>query len=553
MGAVGATGIRPWLRRHRALLAALLPALFLAAFLAHPFLSLLRVAAPTTDLGPWERARVLDSLQLGLLTSLLALLLGLPLAYLLGRHRFRGRRALRALVTVPFVMPVVVVAAGFLALLGPTGILARATGLDLGFRGAYWGLLLAHAFYNVPLVVRLVGDTWSHLDPRLEEAAATLGAWPWTRFARVTLPRLMPSVLAAALLAFLFGFTAFGTVLLLADPVDDATLEVAIWHVGVRLFDLPVAATLALIQLGVTLLAALAYTRLIERAGAHERPVDEASALQPLLRASLPLALVALLVALLLLLPLAAVLASALDTPEGVGFEAFARVFRGEGDAADAFYVSPARAVWNSLRFAAATVLLVLPLGLLAAISVTRARRGGLVDAAWMLPLGASSVTLGLGLLVAFPWRVGGWSLDLRTTALLLVLAHALVAFPFVVRALVGALRSADPALDEAARTLGAKAWQRAAWVHLPLLGPALALAAVLAASVSLGEFGATLVVLPPEHATVPVEMYRHLGASRPDPWLRAEGMALASVLLVLNLAAFLAVERLRPGRTGGF
>lgn len=539
-------------RRRGLLLATALPAAFLTLFLLLPLLAVLRVAAPAAELGAWERGRLGASLLLGLLTALLALVLGMPLAYLLGRHRFPGRRLLRALVTVPFVMPVVVVAAGLLALLGPRGVLFDLTGLRIPFQGTYAALLVAHAFYNVPLVVRLVGDTWSHLDPRLEEASATLGAGPWERFRRVTLPRLAPSIAAATLLAFVFGFTAFGTVLLLADPVEDATLEVAIYHVGVRLFDLPVAATLALLQLGVTLVAAFAYARLIERASAWERPVDEETALAPLSRASVPVLALALLVALLLLLPLAAVLAKSLDTPDGFSFAAYARLFDPAAQT-DAFAVSPGAAVLNSLRFAAFAVLLAVPLGLLAALAVAKGRRGVLADALWMLPLGASSVTLGLGLLVAFPWRLAGWSLDLRATATLLVLAHVLVAFPFVVRALVGPLRAADPTLDEAARTLGARPWQRALWLHLPLLGPALGVAAVLAASVSLGEFGATLVLVRPEHATVPAEMYRHFSSARPDPWLRVEGMALASILLVLDLAAFLLVERLRPGRSGGF
>lgn len=537
-------------RRAGTLLAAALPALFLTLFLLVPLLAILRVAAPTVELGPWARARLWESLLLGALTALLAFALGMPLAYLLGRHRFPGRRVLRALVTVPFVMPVVVVAAGFLALLGPRGLLFDLTGLRIPFRGTYGALLLAHAFYNVPLVVRLVGDTWAHLDPRLEEAAATMGAGPWERFRRVTLPRLLPSIAAAGLLSFIFGFTAFGTVLLLGDPVDDATVEVGIYHLGVRLFDLPAAATLALLQLGVTLLAALAYARLIERASAWERPVDEATALAPLSRASRPVLALAVLTALLLLLPLAAVVAKSLDTPEGYSFEAYARLFETDGSV---FAASPGDAVLNSLRFAALSVLLVVPLGLLAALAVARSRRGALADALWMLPLGASSVTLGLGLLVAFPWHAAGWTLDLRATATLIVLAHVLVAFPFVVRALVGPLRAADPALPDAARTLGARPWQRAAWVHLPLLGPALGVAAVLAASVSLGEFGATLVLTRPEHATVPAQMYRHLSAPRPDPWLPVEGLALASILLLLNLAAFLLVERLRPGRSGGF
>jgi thiamine transport system permease protein len=304
-----------------------LPTAFLLLFLVLPLAAILGIAAPTTELGVWERSRLAQSLELGFLTSLLALVFGMPLAYLLGRHSFRGRRTLRALVTVPFVMPVVVIAAGLLAFLGPNGLVARAAGISFPFLGSYAALLVAHTIFNVPLVVRLVGDTWSHLDPRLEEAAATLGARAWTRFVGVTLPRLLPSIGAAALLAFLFGFTAFGTVLLLGDPIEHATLEVAAYHDGVRLFDLPAAATLALLQLGVTLVAALAYTRLIASASREERPVEEHAALRPLRAASWPLVALAFVVIAALLLPRIAILLRALDTPAGWSFEAFERLW----------------------------------------------------------------------------------------------------------------------------------------------------------------------------------------------------------------------------------
>src|SRR5581483_5374643 len=524
----------------------LLPAAFLLVFLAWPLLSFLRLAGPPAALGPWARGRLAASLQLGALTALLALLFGMPLAWLLGRHRFRGRKLLRALVTVPFVMPVVVVAGGLLALLGPRGYALRLLGHGFPFAGTYAALLVAHAVYNVPLVVRLVGDAWAHLDPRLEDAAATLGAGPWTRLRRVTLPRLAPALAAAATLAFLFGFTAFGTVLLLADPVKHATLEVAVYTEGIGVFDLPVAATLALLQLVFTFLAALAYAWLERRAAAQERPVDEATALAPLSAASRPLAALGFLVAALLLLPLLAAAVRALDTPAGWGLDAFLRVFHDQGAL---LYVPPLRALRNSLVFAAWTVVLAVPLGALAARAA--ARSGPLVDAAWMLPLGASAVTLSLGLLVVFPWRVGPWSLDLRASAALLVLVHALVAFPFVARAVTGPLRARDPALGEAARTLGAARWQRLLWIDLPLLSPALLVGAVLAASVSLGEFAGALILLRPEDATVPAEMFRYLGETKPDPWLFPEAMALATLLMLLDVAVFAALERLRPGRAG--
>ncbi|MEA3201120.1 MAG: thiamine transport system permease protein [Thermoplasmata archaeon] len=513
-----------------------LPAAFLAAFLAWPLLSFLRLAGPPAALGAWEQGRLAASLKLGLLTAALALAFGMPLAWLLGRHRFPGRKLLRALVTVPFVMPVVVVASGVIVLMGP-----RAS-------GTYAALLVAHAVYNVPLVVRLVGDAWAHLDPRAEDAAATLGAGPLLRFTRVTLPRLVPAILAATMLAFLFGFTAFGTILLLADPVRDATLEVAVYHEGILVYDLPVAATLALIQLAVTFLAALAYAWLARRAAAQESAASEAETLRPLSPRAWPLIALAFGVAAALLSPLAAVLARALETPAGFGFEAFHRVFV---DTGALLYVPPVDALRHSLLFALACVAIAVPLGALAARAA--AESGPLLDAVWMLPLGASAVTLSLGLLLVFPWQAGPFGLDLRGTAAMLVLVHVLVAFPFVARAMTGPLRARDPALSDAARALGAKRWQRVLWIEAPLLSPALLVGAVLAASVSLGEFAGALILLRPEYATVPAEMYRYLSSTRPDPWVLPEAFALASMLMLLDLAIFALLERIRPGRTGGF
>lgn len=524
---------RGWLT----LLLATPPAVFLLLFLVLPFVSIARVAWPLGAIAAPSRDAIGFSLFLGAATMVLALAVGLPLAYLLGRHRFRGRVALRALVTVPFVVPAVVLAAGMIALVGPD------------VQGTLVALLLAHAVYNAPLVARLVGDTWAHLDPRLEEAAATLGAGPWRRFASVTLPRLLPAILASSLLAFVFGFTGFATVLLVGDPQEHATTEVLVYRLGVQVFDLRAATTLALVQVCVTALAALAYSRLIERAASRERPVDEAAALRPLAEGSRPLLALAFAMAGALVLPLLAVIVRAFRTPDGWGVGAFARVLT---PGARGFYLSPLDALGNTILFAALTLVAALALGTLAAAAASRVR-GAWLDALWMVPLGTSAVTLGLGLLIVFPWKVGPLEIDLRATAALLVIAHVLVAFPFVMRATVGPIRALDPTLGEAARTLGATRWQRLRRVHAPLLAPALLVGAVLAASVSLGEFGATLVLLRPEYATLPTEMARTLSTSRPDPWIFSDGMAMAAILLVADLAFFLAIERLRPGRSGGF
>src|SRR4029450_7029921 len=137
--------------------------------------------------------------------------------HLLGRYAFAGRSVVRAVVTVPFVLPTVVVALAFLA------ILPR--GLERGWAA----ILIAHAFFNLAVVVRVVAASWAPLDPRIVEAAATLGAGPWRRFRAVTLPLLAPALTAAAAIVFLFSFTSFGLVLILGGP-GYATLEAEIYN-----------------------------------------------------------------------------------------------------------------------------------------------------------------------------------------------------------------------------------------------------------------------------------------------------------------------------------
>src|SRR5690606_25144014 len=161
--------------------------------------------------------------------------------------------------TVPFVMPTVVAGIGFLALVGPRGVL----GVDL--RNTLALVLLAHVFYNFAVVARLVASFLEGVAPRLEEAAATLGAGRWRTLLRVTLPLALPATLASAVLVFVFCFTSFGVVLILAPAAPFATLEVEIYRLTARLLQLDAAAVLVVVQLVVIGLASFVYTRLQER------------------------------------------------------------------------------------------------------------------------------------------------------------------------------------------------------------------------------------------------------------------------------------------------
>ncbi|MFN2281725.1 MAG: ABC transporter permease, partial [Anaerolineales bacterium] len=223
----------------------LIPVLFMGIFYFFPLGRITQLSFARAENGVWSgfqevlkspgvQAVIGFTFKQAAISTLLTLLVGLPGAYLFGRYRFRGKKLLRALTGVPFVMPTLVVAAGFYALLGPTGwinnLLVDLLNLDappISFVNTFGAILTAHVFYNMTIVLRVVGDYWSRLDPRLESAARVLGANRWAALWEITLPLLLPAIAAAALLVFIFDFTSFGVVLILGGPTF-ATLEVEI-------------------------------------------------------------------------------------------------------------------------------------------------------------------------------------------------------------------------------------------------------------------------------------------------------------------------------------
>jgi thiamine transport system permease protein len=160
-----------------------------------------------------------------------------------------------------------VVATAFLVLFRPGGALSF-----LGWQRGVAPMLVAEVFFNVAVIVRAVGGFWANLDPHRTDAARVLGASRWNAFREVTLPLLGPPIAAAASIVFLFTFTAFGVVLLLADPAH-ATIEVEIYRQAVQLFDLPIAAALALVQMVAVVALLLTLSRMQERRAVTQRLV----------------------------------------------------------------------------------------------------------------------------------------------------------------------------------------------------------------------------------------------------------------------------------------
>jgi thiamine transport system permease protein len=518
-----------------------IPVAFLAVFFVWPVAAIVgRGLLPdgSLDLGPLGDVLTDASLR-GVLwftvwqavaSTALTLVIGLPGAYVLSRYRFRGRALVRALVTVPFVLPTVVVGAAFRA---------------LGVSGSVTAILLAHVFFNYAVVVRTVGGLWSHLDHRAEDAAQVLGAGRVRTFVHVTLPALRPAIVAAASIVFLFCFTSFGVILVLGGP-RYATLETEIYRQTAQLLDLRTAAALALVQLAAVLaaLGVSGWARGRHTAALGLRPASEASIRPHGARARLLLGANLALMAALLGLPIAELVSAS--------FASGVDAYRGLTEVSAGFLDPPIDAVWTSLRYALVATLVALLIGGAAAFALAGAHRRRrrsrmLLDVLVMLPLGISAVTVGFGFLIA----LDDPPLDLRTSPAIIPIAHALIAIPFVVRIMLPVLQSIDPRLREAAAMLGAgprRVWRE---VDLRIAARAALVAAGFAFAISLGEFGATLFVVRPETTTLPVAIFRLLG--RPGATSYEQAMAASTLLMVLTAASVLLIERLRVRDVGEF
>lgn len=517
------------------------PLAFLALFFVFPLVAILErglraegdLASPldvVTD--PVTREVVWFTIWQAVASTALTIAVALPAAYVLGRFAFPGRALVRALVVVPFVLPTVVVALAFLALLPD--------GLERGWAA----ILVAHAFFNVAVVVRVVGTFWAGLDPRVSEAASTLGAGPWRRLREVTLPLLAPSLAAAAAVVFLFSFTSFGVVLILGGP-SYSTIEAEIYNQAVRLFDLRTAAILSLVQLACVAITVWVTLRLETRLSVAGHLRSERETLRrPSTRREWAIvggSLGAL--GLFLGLPLAVLVERSLAVGDGHGLDAYREL----GRPSSALLATPWEAILNSVVYAAAATAIAVVVGGLAAFAIAGRRGARVLDGLLMLPLGASAVMLGFGFVIAFD----RWPVDFRAAPWIVPVVQALVALPFVVRAVAPTLRAIDERQREAAALLGASPARVRTEIDLPIVGRALAVAAGFAFAISLGEFGATVFLARPDNPTLPVAIFRFLG--RPGELNAAQAYALAVILMGVTVISVVLVERVRRRGDGGW
>ena len=485
------------------------------------------------------------------LSTVFTLLFGLPLAFLFGRFRFRGRKLFRILATLPFILPTVVVAAAFNALIGPNGwfnfLLMRTLSLSappINLLNSLPAIIIAHIFYNISIVIRTVGTAWEQLDRKVENSARMLGASPWQVFFKITAPLLLPSILSALVLVFLFDFTSFGVILLMGGA-RFTTIEVEIYIQTMQFLNLRIAAVLALIQIAFSMFLTGLSAR-INKFGAHTRiPVMADENLRKPHNGPEKWFLVfaLLLLILLFILPLAALLlrAFSFESAEIPGlrftFAHFLGLFKNERRSL--FFVPPVIGLRNSLLYAAIAMFISVGLGLIITFqSREEYTFGKIIQALIMLPLGTSAVTLGLGYLGVFSVSPR----SVRWFPLLIPILHALIALPFVIRIIQPAVEAIPKELYQAAITLGVPQedlWKR---ITLPLVRKQISASAVFAFAISLGEFGATSFLARPEYPTLSVAIFRYLSLPGVQNFGRA--MAMAAILLIICGIGFLLIEK---------
>jgi thiamine transport system permease protein len=543
----------------------LLPAAFLAYFFYQPLLALFeRLLSMGSGFSlaaiSWEKVwgPLRFTILQAALSTLLTLMIGLPGAWLFTTFDFTGKRVLKVLSTLPFILPTVVVAAGFNALLGPRGWLNLGLMTILGlesppiqFLNTFGAILTAHVFYNTTIIIRVVSSSWSGQNIRLKHAAQVLGASPWRTFREVTLPLLRPSILAATLLVFLFNFTSFGVVLILGGP-RFATLEVEIYIQALRLLNLPLASLLSLIQLAFTLLITVLHNQLSGQEALNITPASHSIGVRKP-KPGLERWMVALLVILLFSLLVAPLASLALrsfvkleanrgergEIQQGFTLQYYRELMVNRRGSL--FYVPPIAAARNSLLFALIVILITLILGGLVAYALQqRTPLNKVLDPLLMLPLGASAITLGLGFILVFNKP----PFSQLAFPILLPIAHSLIALPFVVRTLTPTLKNISPSLRNAARVLGASPLRVWLEVDLPLLTPAILVSAIFALTISLGEFGASTFLARPAYPTLPVAIFRYI--SQPGALNYGQALAMSTLLMAVCASGILLIERLQ-------
>lgn len=445
---------------------------------------------------------------------MLAAVIGVPLAFLFERGDFPGRHVLGALVALPIALPPLVGVIAFLFLCGESGFLARGLQALLGLEEAPWRLhgpgaiLLVHAYSMYAFFYLFVRAGLARLDPSMEEAAAALGAGRWRTLWRVTLPQLRAALIGAGLLTFMTSLGSFSAPFIFAGGYRVMTTQIVAsklsGQIGLAQVEAVLLAAMAFLALGVIRLMQGDETAATTHGVAPRRQQER----RPLKRALL--ALTAGVVVLVALLPHLTLLLISLVPPDSWTVELLPPEL-GLGNYRDLFtHTERLRPILSSLWMAAAATLGAVGLGWLTARRAVNVggRTGGFLESLIALPWAVPGTVFAIALATTFsvnaPW-VGRFIWV--GTPIILPLAYLVRCLPLTGRATLAGLRQLDPALEEAAVSLGASRWRRLRRVVLPQVRPALVAGAGLAFITAFGDFVTSIVLYTFDTRPISIEI----------------------------------------------
>lgn len=466
-------------------------------------------------------------------STAICLVIGIPGAYVLYRKSFRGAHLIQSIITVPFMLPSLVVA------IAVTEVAAIVGGID-----PVIAIILANVFANYAVVVRNIGSQWQTLSKSTEEDSEVSGAGRFRTALKVSLPQLKSSIRASSAIIMLYCASSYGIVLSLGGGQVN-TLETAISISVLERLDFAHGALLALLQIGFCLIA---FT--VSRWGGTN-PLSftpSFSKSKRLDRRDAPAAIFSFgVVGLLVVLPIVLVISQAFVSPNGqFTLENFWLLnTRGSRDLLNITFFD---AALNSIRNIMVSTVVSVLLGILVAFLLaeqSRRRRknktdflGITLDAAFLLPIGVSSVVIGVGYLITLKgelaWIGASW--------VLVPLVQSVFAIPLVVRIVYPSLLAVEANTREQAMTDGANGFQLFRNVDYPLLRPVMKTAVAFSALVSLGEFGVASLLTFGDQSTIPVLMYQLI--SRPGAHNYGMALAVASILTLLTIVIVLSLSQ---------
>jgi iron(III) transport system permease protein len=526
--------------------------LFLAIFLIYPLWGVLSASFLSSDgttvtfanyikvlSRSFYRASVYNTLTIGLLATAATTLIAVPLAFALARLDIPGKIILIGLAALPLVLPSFVSAYALLLLLGRSGIVTQTLNAwGIPFDSIYGtpGIVTVYTLTLYPYVLLPTIAALKAVDVSVEEAAQNLGSSPARTFWTVTLPIVVPSVLAGALLVFIETLENFGVPAVLAEDMPILAVEAYKLFIGETATN-PSAAGV----LGMLLIASTATVLIIQRRYlARRRFATGARTAPPLIRAG-PLWRSAATaycwaVTLLALVPFFAIIVLSFMEFRGpvlhaaFSLENYAELFR-----------TARGPLMNTLMFATLATIAAALIGVPTGWVVTRTRStwSSVLDVAATMPFAVAGTVLGIGLVIVFNSGplvlTGGW--------LILILAYTVRKLPFTVRSSSAILHQIDPSLEEASISLGVSPWRTFTGLIVPLMLGGIVSGMVLTWVTVAAELSSTVVLYSGPWRTMTVVMLQSLEGTGAGIAVAAASLLIA-IALVPVLAAYQLLRR---------